>query len=203
MKLSKGQWAIIVIFLVLLVDQVSKIWIKTHMSLYQSYEVFPWFSITFVENNGMAFGLEIFSKIFLTLFRLVAVTLIGYYLYKIAHSIKYKLGYVICVALVLAGAFGNIIDSVFYGVIFDHSVDQVATLFPAGGGYAPYFYGKVVDMLYFPLFSFYWPDWMPFVGGQSFQFFRPVFNVADSAITVGVIMILLFFRHNLSTDEEE
>lgn len=201
MKLTKGHLAILTIIIVLLVDQVSKFWIKTHMSLYESYEVTSWFRICFVENNGMAFGIELFSKIFLTLFRIVAVSLIGYYLYVISSKSTYKKGYVITVALILAGAVGNIIDSVFYGVIFSDSVGEVATLFPADGGYAPYFYGKVVDMLYFPLFNFYWPEWMPWVGGENFQFFRPVFNVADSAISVGVVLVLLFYRHYLATDE--
>lgn len=202
MKLTKGQSAILTIIILLLVDQASKIWIKTHMSLYESFEVTSWFRICFVENNGMAFGIELFSKVFLTLFRIVAVGLIGYYLHVISKSPNYKMGYVITVALVFAGAVGNIIDSVFYGVIFNESVGEVATLFPAEGGYAPYFYGKVVDMLYFPLFNFYWPDWMPWVGGENFQFFRPVFNIADSAISVGVVIVLLFYRHYLATDEE-
>lgn len=202
MKLTKGRLAILTILIVLLIDQASKIWIKTHMSLYESFEVTSWFRICFVENNGMAFGIELFSKVFLTLFRIVAVGLIGYYLHVISKSPNYKMGYVITVALVFAGAVGNIIDSVFYGVIFNESVGEVATLFPAEGGYAPYFYGKVVDMLYFPLFNFYWPDWMPWVGGENFQFFRPVFNIADSAISVGVVIVLLFYRHYLATDEE-
>lgn len=198
MKFSKSTVAIGVIFLVLLADQILKIWVKTHMMLGDFKEITPWFYIWFTENNGMAYGIEVFSKLFLTLFRIVAVGAIGYYLWKIVRK-NYATGYIVCIALILAGALGNIIDSVFYGVIFDHSKFQVATLFPPGGGYASWFHGKVVDMFYFPLFRFIWPEWMPFVGGNEFLFFRPIFNLADSAITVGVILLLLFYRKYLSS----
>ncbi|HIU54185.1 MAG TPA: lipoprotein signal peptidase [Candidatus Gallibacteroides avistercoris] len=197
MKLTKGKIALGVIFLTLLVDQLSKIWIKTHMQLHESIEITPWFYIYFTENNGMAFGIEIISKLFLSIFRLVAVVLIGYYLYKIVKE-NYRIGFIVCISLILAGALGNIIDSVFYGVIFDHSYGQLATFMPEAGGYASWFHGKVVDMLYFPLFSFYWPEWMPVVGGEEFVFFRPIFNLADSAITVGVVLLLICYRKNLA-----
>ena len=197
MKLTKGKIALGVIFLTLLVDQLSKIWIKTHMQLHESIEITPWFFIYFTENNGMAFGIEIISKLFLSIFRLVAVVLIGYYLYKIVKE-NYRIGFIVCISLILAGALGNIIDSVFYGVIFDHSYGQLATFMPEAGGYASWFHGKVVDMLYFPLFSFYWPEWMPVVGGEEFVFFRPIFNLADSAITVGVVLLLICYRKNLA-----
>lgn len=197
MKLTKGKIALGVVFFMLLVDQLSKIWIKTHMQLHESIEITPWFYIYFTENNGMAFGIEIISKLFLSIFRLVAVVLIGYYLYKIVKE-NYRTGFIVCISLILAGALGNIIDSVFYGVIFDHSYGQLATFMPDAGGYASWFHGKVVDMLYFPLFSFYWPEWMPIVGGEEFVFFRPIFNLADSAITVGVILLLLCYRKNLA-----
>ena len=197
MKLTKGKIALWVVFLTLLVDQLSKIWIKTHMQLHESIEITPWFYIYFTENNGMAFGIEIISKLFLSIFRLVAVVLIGYYLYKIVKE-NYRIGFIVCISLILAGALGNIIDSVFYGVIFDHSYGQLATFMPEAGGYASWFHGKVVDMLYFPLFSFYWPEWMPVVGGEEFVFFRPIFNLADSAITVGVVLLLICYRKNLA-----
>ena len=197
MKLTKGKIALGVIFLTLLVDQLSKIWIKTHMQLHESIEITPWFYIYFTENNGMAFGIEIISKLFLSIFRVVAVVLIGYYLYKIVKE-NYRIGFIVCISLILAGALGNIIDSVFYGVIFDHSYGQLATFMPEAGGYASWFHGKVVDMLYFPLFSFYWPEWMPVVGGEEFVFFRPIFNLADSAITVGVVLLLICYRKNLA-----
>lgn len=197
MKLTKGRIALSVIFLMLLIDQLSKIWIKTHMQLHESIEITPWFYIYFTENNGMAFGIEIISKLFLSVFRLVAVVLIGYYLYKIVKK-NYRTGFIVCISLILAGALGNIIDSVFYGVVFDHSYGQLATFMPETGGYSSWFHGKVVDMLYFPLFSFYWPEWMPMVGGEEFVFFRPIFNLADSAITVGVALLLILYRKNLS-----
>ncbi len=197
MKLTKGRIALSVIFLMLLIDQLSKIWIKTHMQLHESIEITPWFYIYFTENNGMAFGIEIISKLFLSVFRLVAVVLIGYYLYKIVKK-NYRTGFIVCISLILAGALGNIIDSVFYGVVFDHSYGQLASFMPETGGYSSWFHGKVVDMLYFPLFSFYWPEWMPMVGGEEFVFFRPIFNLADSAITVGVALLLILYRKNLS-----
>ena len=197
MKLTKGKIALGVVFLTLLVDQLSKIWIKTHLQLHESIEITPWFYIYFTENNGMAFGIEIISKLFLSIFRLVAVVLIGYYLYKIVKG-NYRTGFIVCISLILAGALGNIIDSVFYGVIFDHSYGQLATFMPEAGGYVSWFHGKVVDMLYFPLFSFYWPEWMPVVGGEEFVFFRPIFNLADSAITVGVVLLLICYRKNLA-----
>ncbi|MBQ7824486.1 MAG: lipoprotein signal peptidase [Bacteroidaceae bacterium] len=197
MKLTKGRIALSVIFLMLLIDQLSKIWIKTHMQLHESIEITPWFYIYFTENNGMAFGIEIISKLFLSVFRLIAVALIGYYLYKIVKE-NYRTGFIVCISLILAGALGNIIDSVFYGVVFDHSYGQLATFMPENGGYSSWFHGKVVDMLYFPLFSFYWPEWMPMVGGEEFVFFRPIFNLADSAITVGVALLLILYRKNLS-----
>lgn len=202
LKLSKGQIALLIIFLVLLIDQASKIWIKTHMALHQSFEITPWFYIYFTENNGMAYGIELFSKLFLTLFRIVAVGGFSYYLWRcIKHN--YSMGFIACFALIIAGATGNIIDSVFYGQIFSNSYGQVATLFPAEGGYAPFFYGKVVDMLYFPLFHFNWPEWMPFVGGEEFLFFRPIFNIADSAITVGVALLFVFYRNHIGDSSKK
>ena len=153
----------------------------------------------------MAFGIEVLGKLFLSLFRIAAIALIGYFLYKLTGKKgSYKYGYIVCIALIFAGAAGNIIDSLFYGLLFSESTYRsVAVLLPAGGGYAPFLYGKVVDMLYFPLFGFYWPQWVPFVGGEYFEFFRPVFNIADSAISVGVIVLILFYRNTFSKSFSE
>ena len=193
---------------VLIIDQVSKFLVKTNMYLGEEIEIFSWFKILFVENNGMAFGMELGSKLFLTLFRVVAIILIGYYIFKlIKDNDNLKRGYIASVSLIFAGALGNIIDCLFYGLIFNApSFPQIATLFPAEGGYADFMYGRVVDMLYFPLFSFEWPSWVPFVGVETFEFFEPVFNIADSAITIGIILILIFYRKSLSfgvTKKEE
>ena len=201
--------ALTIIFLVLLADQSLKFWIKLNMSLGQSINIAgDWFVIHFVENNGMAFGLELmgpYGKLFLSIFRIVAVLGIGYYLYMIIKN-KAPKGLVASISLILAGALGNIIDSAFYGKIFSMSgFHTVAQLFPPEGGYAKLLHGKVVDMLYFPLVDTYWPEWVPGVGGDSLVFFRPVFNLADSAITVGVLLILLFQKRYFikSTEEEE
>ncbi len=197
MKFSKGWGAVLIIFLLLLADQVLKIWIKTHMELHESIEITKWFYIYFTENPGMAFGIEVIGKLFLTLFRLVAVGFIGYYLYQIVKK-NFKFGYIASVALIMSGALGNILDSVFYGVIFDHSYGQLATFMPEGGGYASWLHGKVVDMFYFPLIESNFPSWIPFWGGEEFIFFRPIFNLADSAICVGVFLLLIFYRNTLS-----
>jgi len=188
--------SILIIFLILLADQTLKIIIKTQMLLYQDIYVFGhWFDIKFIENNGMAFGFDFpgdYGKVILSLFRIVAVVAIGIYLH---HLIKLKSnsGLIICVSLILAGALGNIIDSAFYGMIFSESTQfSKAVLFPQGGGYAGFLHGKVVDMFYFPIINGTWPEWIPFKGGQSFEFFRPVFNLADSSITIGVFSILIF-----------
>lgn len=193
MKISKGWGVVLVVFLVLLADQLLKIWIKTHMQLHESFEIAPWFQIYFTENNGMAFGIEVIGKLFLSVFRIVVVGVMIYYFTKIV-KMKYSFGFMATLALILAGALGNIIDSVFYGVIFDHSYGQVATLMPEAGGYAGWLHGKVVDMFYFPLIHTTLPDWLPVWGGEDFIFFRPIFNLADAAISVGVGILLIFYR---------
>lgn len=195
---KKGIIAVAVIFLVLLVDQISKIWVKTNMALYDMIEVTSWFKIYFVENNGMAFGIEAIGKLFLSVFRIIAVAAIIVYLTRLVKQ-NYKSGFIICIALILAGASGNIIDSVFYGAFFEASYQgHIASAVPYGEGYASLLHGKVVDMLYFPLIEGTFPKWVPFVGGNDFLFFRFIFNIADSAITVGVALLIIFYRKTLS-----
>lgn len=172
------------------------------MEIGESIHVTDWFYILFVENNGMAFGMELFNKIFLTFFRIIAVLAIGYYMYYTIKK-RFHFGFTAAISLIFAGALGNIIDCVFYGIWFDSSIGKVATFLPENGGYAPIFYGKVVDMLYFPLIDTTLPAWMPFVGGKSFTFFDPVFNLADSAICIGVFYILLFQRKYITSVAED
>lgn len=195
---QKGLVAILVVVLLLFVDQWTKIWVKTHMALYDMIHVTDWFKIYFVENNGMAFGIEAGGKLFLSLFRIIAVIFIIIYLIRLVKD-NYKVGFIACVALVLAGASGNIIDSIFYGAVFQASYPgHVASFVPWGEGYASLLHGKVVDMIYFPLINGTYPDWVPFLGGQDFLFFRFIFNIADSAISVGVVLLLIFYRKTLS-----
>lgn len=171
------------------------------MFLHQNYKITDWFYIYFTENNGMAFGLEIFAKLFLTIFRIVAVILITWYISKLVRQPeKVKNGYIVCLSLVLAGAIGNIIDCVFYGEIFSESTrTQIANFVPLGEGYADWLHGKVVDMFYFPIIDIYWPDWMPLVGGEHFIFFSPIFNFADAAISCGIIALLVFYSKYLNS----
>lgn len=198
MKLSIRARAILLVIAVLAIDQVVKIFIKTTMTIGESVPVFGnWFQIRFIENPGMAFGLDIpgrWGKPVLTLFRIVAVGAIGWYMNQLINR-KVPVGLIMCVALIMAGATGNIIDSLFYGLIFNESTYfDVATMFPEGGGYAPLLYGKVVDMLYFPVIQGQFPQWFPFRAGEDFIFFRPIFNLADSAISIGILTILVFQR---------
>ena len=183
----------IFVLMILLIDQVSKVWIKTTMTLGESIRVFDWFYILFIENDGMAFGMTLGSKLFLTVFRLLLIVAIVYYVIKLVRR-KYKLSFLLCLSLILAGAMGNLIDCLFYGVIFSESTFFDVANLSLTDGYAALFYGKVVDMLYFPLFTI--PTWVPFVGGDIF--FSPVFNFADSAITVGFVWLFLFHREDFS-----
>jgi signal peptidase II len=187
----QGHLALIIIISVLVIDQIIKILVKTGMSLGESIDVAPWFKILFVENNGMAFGMEIIGKLFLSLFRIFAIGFFIWYLIRILNK-GFPTGYIVTVSFVIAGALGNLLDCMFYGLIFSASpvgTGAVASFVPIGQGYAPFLYGKVVDMFYFPLWT--WPQWVPFVGGDVF--FEPVFNFADSCITCGVITLLLFY----------
>ena len=205
MNISRRHKLLIIIFLILIADQVLKIWIKTSMSIGDEIVVFNWFILHFVENNGMAFGFEFageYGKIFLSIFRILAVIAIGWYLFKLAKQKEVPFGFIISISFIFAGAIGNIIDSLFYGLIFNHSFGQVATLFPDGGGYAGFLHGKVVDMFYFPLINGSYPDWFPFWGGNEFIFFRPVFNIADSSITIGIFSILIFYRRYFNKTDE-
>ena len=190
--------AVLVVLAVLLIDQMIKIWVKTSMTLHESIHVTDWFYITFIENNGMAFGMQLGSKIVLSLFRVIAISALGYYIWLEVKR-KAKTGYLVCLSLVLAGAAGNLIDCMFYGLVFNASSPYYLSYFvPFGTGYAPFLMGKVVDMFYFPLIETEWPTWMPFVGGEHFVFFSPVFNFADSCISVSVVWLLLFYRQEIS-----
>ena len=202
MKITKGWLATIIIVCVILLDQFTKIWVKTHFFYGEDYVITDWFRLYFIENNGMAFGMEFGSKMLLTWFRIIAVILFIYYLYKIRNSNLLQNGYVVCVSLITAGALGNVLDCIFYGVIFDNPMPPfTATLFPEGGGYGTLFLGRVVDMLYFPLVEWNWPDWLPWIGGDHFIFFQPIFNVADAALSVGVILLILFYSKNFYQQE--
>ena len=185
------------ILLLLVCDQASKVWVKTNMQLYESIDVFSWFKIYFIENPGMAFGIKLVDTYILTIFRIIVVSWVGVQVYKLIKRSSFKFGFILCLSMILAGALGNIIDCVFYGVLFEHSYGQVAKFLPEAGGYASFLNGKVVDMLSFPLIVTKWPAWMPVWGGQEFVFFRPIFNIADSAICVNAFILIIFYRKSL------
>ncbi|NJB71249.1 signal peptidase II [Saonia flava] len=206
MNLKKS---LVLILAVLIVDQVSKIYIKTHFQLGESVTVFNWFKILFIENEGAAWGTKLsdilpisdsVGKLILTVFRLFAIVGIGYWLYDIISK-KSSRTLILALSLIFAGALGNILDSVFYGVIFNDSYNQVATLF-SNEPYGSLFYGKVVDMLYFPMVDTTWPDWVPYFGGNNFRFFEPVFNIADTAISTGVGILIVFNKKAFEKKEE-
>ena len=196
--------ALIPIFLVLIIDQTLKFWIKTHLSLQEEIHIIDkWFIIHFTENSGMAFGMEFagrFGKLFLSIFRIIAISAIGWYIYTLIKK-KTHPGLIICISLIFAGAMGNLIDSAFYGMIFSESSFHIAHFLPAEGGYSSFLHGSVVDMLYFPVLSGHFPSWVPFWGSEEFIFFRLVFNIADSSITTGVILLILFQKKFLSEEK--
>ncbi len=197
-KKSRGILAVTLILVLLVIDQVIKIWVKTNMPLYDTIEITSWFKIHYIENNGMAFGMTFVNKLVLSLFRIAAIVLLCYYISLLVRR-GCRLGYLICVAIVTAGAAGNIFDSMFYGLIFSGSSPYYVSYFvPFGDGYAPFLMGKVVDMFYFPLIESTFPDWVPFWGGENFVFFSPVFNFADACVSVGVVVVLLFYQRELT-----
>lgn len=199
--------SLFIVFFILILDQALKIWIKTHMMLGEEIRMAGnWAILHFTENNGMAFGMQFagdYGKLFLSLFRIIAVIFLIWYIYHLTRK-KEKFGLIACFSLILAGAIGNILDSAFYGMIFsESSYFEVAKLFPPEGGYSSFLHGKVVDMFYFPILEGTYPSWIPFLGGEPFQFFRPVFNIADSAITTGVLSLIVFQRSFFKTQKEE
>ncbi|MDE6276694.1 MAG: lipoprotein signal peptidase [Muribaculaceae bacterium] len=194
----------LVIMAVILLDQAVKIWVKTRFYLGEDLEILPFFHLHFIQNNGMAFGWELGSKLFLTAFRVIMVGLLGWLLWRFVRDGSKPAGFLAALAAITAGAAGNIIDCVFYGEIFTNPwPPEIATFTEFGHGYGQWFQGLVVDMLWFPLFSFHWPQWMPFVGGEIFSFFDPVFNIADAAITVGVAVIILFYSRHIAWPSKE
>lgn len=188
-----------IVALVIVADQWLKIWVKTHFYLGEDMELTSWFHLRFIENNGFAFGLEWFNKYVLTFGRILAVVFFCWCMNRLLKLPDLRKGFIVAFALIIAGAAGNIFDCVFYGEVFNNPwPPEVAQLFPSGGGYASWFEGKVVDMLYFPLFSFTWPSWIPGIGGKEFEFFQYIFNIADAAISVGVLMLLIFYSADAS-----
>ena len=199
--MSRLQKATLLIILIIIADQVFKIWVKTHMVEGSSIHVFGnWFQILFTENEGAAFGWLVGGKVGKLLLSIIRVILAGAIIWYLPRLVKkdVSMGFVLGVAGILAGAIGNIIDSMFYGLVFTDSIGRIAEVFPEGGGYAPFLFGHVVDMLYFPLIEGHFPSWLPIWGGQDFLFFRFIFNIADSAVCVGIFYILLFERKSLS-----
>lgn len=197
-KLSRGNVAVLLLVFILVADQVSKILVKTNMTIHESIEIFSWFKILFIENNGMAYGMEIGSKLLLSLMRVLLIGVLSVYLVREIKE-KARWGYIVCLVMVVAGAIGNMIDGMFYGLIFDESTPYtVSELVPFGSGYSSFMTGKVVDMLYFPIINTTWPEWVPMVGGEGFIFFSPIFNIADSSISVGVVALLIWYRKELA-----
>ena len=195
---SRARNSLIILLSILIVDQVSKILVKTNMTLHESIEIFSWFKIMFIENNGMAYGMELGSKLLLSIMRFVLIAiLVQYVLRELRNNSRW--GYIVCLVMIVAGAVGNMIDGMFYGVVFDASTTYtVSTFVEPGDGYSSFLYGKVVDMLYFPIIDTVLPDWVPFYGGEPYVFFSPVFNIADSSISVAVALLLLFYRKECS-----
>lgn len=203
-KISNGWLATIIIATVIILDQASKIYVKTHFFLGETVDVASWFKITFIENNGMAYGMELGSKMVLTWLRIIFSGLFIYYLVKIRQRTDLPRGFVVCVSLITAGAIGNVIDCIAYGQLFnDPMPTEVAQFLPSEGGYASLFNGKVVDMLQFPLAEWDWPEWMPWIGGNHYLFFQPIFNVADACLTTSILAIIIFYNKYLLSDKKD
>ena len=202
--ISNGWLATIIIATVIILDQASKIYVKTHFFLGETVDVASWFKITFIENNGMAYGMELGSKMALTWLRIIFSGLFIYYLVKIRQRTDLPRGFVVCVSLITAGAIGNVIDCIAYGQLFnDPMPTEVAQFLPSEGGYASLFNGKVVDMLQFPLAEWDWPEWMPWIGGNHYLFFQPIFNVADACLTTSILAIIIFYNKYLLSDKKD
>lgn len=197
---SARLWVVLAVCIaVLIADQVMKIWVKTSFYMGEDLPITDWWHLKFIENNGMAFGLELWNKFVLTFGRIIAVGIFIWFVCRIRYVRDLRMGFFIAIALITAGAAGNIFDCVFYGVIFNNPMPpQIAEIFPPDGGYAGWFEGRVVDMMYFPFFDFYWPDWVPFVGGSYFEFFQYIFNIADASICVGVFLLIFFYSSDAS-----
>ena len=195
---TKGHLAIITVLGFVTIDQIVKIVVKMNMVYGEAIRITNWFYINFTENSGMAFGIQLMPKVIQTIARIIFAILIGWYIIKLIKA-NYKYGYIIVISSILAGAIGNILDSIIYGTIFTQSTySEISTLVPVGNGYADWLYGKVVDMFYFPLFEFNWPEWFPFKGGEEFIFFGPVFNFADAVICCGTFMLIFFYKNTLN-----
>ena len=200
---KKGAIPVIAVIAIVFIDQLIKFAVKTNFCLHESVEITSWMYLLFVENSGMAFGMSFIGTMFLTIVRIALVVLLTLYLRQIVVN-RFPRGYIICVSMVLAGALGNIIDCLFYGLLFGPSTyTEVAQFLPEGGGYAPFFFGKVVDMFYFPIIDTTFPDWMPLIGGNPFRFFAPVFNFADSCVTCGALYLILFQWRFFARDEKK
>ena len=193
-------WVVLAVCIaVVIIDQVIKIWVKTSFYMGEDLPITNWWHLKFIENNGMAFGLELWNKFVLTFGRIIAVGLFIWFVCRIRYFKGLRLGFFIAIALITAGAAGNIFDCIFYGVIFNNPIPpNIAHIFPPDGGYAGWFEGRVVDMMYFPFFDFYWPEWIPFVGGSYFEFFQYIFNIADASICVGVFLLIFFYSSDAS-----
>ena len=199
-KVRLRMWLVFAfVILIIVADQIMKIWVKTSFYLGEDLPITSWWHLKFIENNGMAFGLELWNKFVLTFGRIIAVALFIWFVIKIKAVANIRTGFFIAMALIIAGAAGNIFDCVFYGKLFNNPAPpEIAVAFPPDGGYSGWFEGRVVDMMYFPFFDFYWPDWVPVIGGQYFEFFQYIFNIADASICVGVALLIIFFSSDAS-----